>query len=377
MEPTKFDDLTKALATSTSRRQALKTIAATTLGSILGLSGIGTAFGKNKTCAQWCAAVFGDNTPAAKQCTSDAAHGTGLCQTCGSATPTSSICCTRNASGFCSSYSPTLPCACPSGQTCQNGTCSVCANPASEICNAVPGSCGVSGCFCVKSVEGGVYCADDYVCGGGVSCAADSDCVAQFGSDYICMNEGSCGCTGTGTTCVHISASPATCFTGCFIAGTLIAMADGTSRPIEHVLVGDLVLGNAGRVNRVSEVLLPMLGQRPLYALNKSNYFVTAGHPFMTEEGWKAVDPNAVPAQLSDLRAGRLTVGDRLLTLTTAAIPVGGGRASRGDVIDVRIETIALQGLVSQPADPATQLYNLRLDGDHTYFANDLLVHNK
>ena len=29
------------------------------------------------------------------------------------------------------------------------------------------------------------------------------------------------------------------------------------------------------------------------------------------------------------------------------------------------------------PADPATPLYNLVLDGDHAYFANDLLVHNK
>ena len=29
------------------------------------------------------------------------------------------------------------------------------------------------------------------------------------------------------------------------------------------------------------------------------------------------------------------------------------------------------------PADPATPLYNLRLDGDHTYVANDLVVHNK
>src|SRR5207253_159284 len=46
MEPSKFDELTKALATATSRRQALKTIAATTLGSILGLAGIGTAFAK-------------------------------------------------------------------------------------------------------------------------------------------------------------------------------------------------------------------------------------------------------------------------------------------------------------------------------------------
>jgi hypothetical protein len=67
MEPTKFDDLTKALATATSRRQALKTIAATTLGSILGLSGIGTAFAK--TCEP-----NGHNCSYDKQCCSGLCH---------------------------------------------------------------------------------------------------------------------------------------------------------------------------------------------------------------------------------------------------------------------------------------------------------------
>lgn len=38
MDSSRFDDLTKALATATSRRQALKTLAATTLGGIRGRS---------------------------------------------------------------------------------------------------------------------------------------------------------------------------------------------------------------------------------------------------------------------------------------------------------------------------------------------------
>jgi hypothetical protein len=154
-------------------------------------------------------------------------------------------------------------------------------------------------------------------------------------------------------------------------------MADGTSRPIEHILVGDLVLGNAGRINRVTKVLLPLLGHRPLYALNESNFFVTAGHPFMTEAGWKAIDPGQTPAEHSGLQVGRLTVGDRLLSLAAVAVPVGGGSSAYAEAADVRIEPVALHRLVGQPADPATQLYNLRLDGNHTYFANDLLVHNK
>jgi hypothetical protein len=38
---------------------------------------------------------------------------------------------------------------------------------------------------------------------------------------------------------------------------------------------------------------------------------------------------------------------------------------------------VPLQRLVGHPADPATPLYNLRVAGDHTYVAADLLVHNK
>jgi hypothetical protein len=81
MEPSRFDDLTKALATATSRRQALKAIGAA-LGGALGLSRIGTAFAKCQNAGHAC----GSN----KQCCSK-------------------LCC----NGKC----------CDSGQTCSNGTC--------------------------------------------------------------------------------------------------------------------------------------------------------------------------------------------------------------------------------------------------------------
>lgn len=134
---------------------------------------------------------------------------------------------------------------------------------------------------------------------------------------------------------------------------------------------------NAGRVNRVMEIERPLLGQRHLYALNESTFFVTAEHPFMTEEGWKSIDPPALTAEGSTLPVGKLTVGDRLLTLAAVAVPVDGGSSARAEAFDMRVEAVALHSLVGQPADPATQLYNLRLDGNHTYFANDLLAHNK
>ena len=46
MDSSRFDEFTKALATPASRRQALKTLAATAFGGVLALSGIGTAFAK-------------------------------------------------------------------------------------------------------------------------------------------------------------------------------------------------------------------------------------------------------------------------------------------------------------------------------------------
>jgi hypothetical protein len=170
-----FDELARGLASGTfSRRKAIKFIAATTLGGILGLSGIGTAFAKNKTCAQWCAAVFGASTPAAGRCTSDAAHRTGLCSSCGAATPPSSVCCTRNSSNNCTSYSgASCPCdsgrcltcdsstgtcvGCTSGQTCVNGSCCpdarVCGTGTTRTCCAQGERClnGVCGPACVSS----------------------------------------------------------------------------------------------------------------------------------------------------------------------------------------------------------------------------------
>src|SRR5262249_25149344 len=96
MNPTKFDGLTKELAKSTSRRNALKTIVTASIGSVVGLAGIRTIFGdkikcgggpSNSDCAHWCAAVFGADTPAAGRCTSDAAHNRGICCECGTVAP--------------------------------------------------------------------------------------------------------------------------------------------------------------------------------------------------------------------------------------------------------------------------------------------------
>ena len=166
MDPTKFDELTKALATSTSRRQALKTIAATTIGGILGLSGIGNVFAK--PC-----------TPLGRHCNRKS-----VCCGGGSCDPTTS------------------KCACPPGTTLLNGACCPNANVCGTTCLAAP--CDSSQCLtcdsstgtCVSSCDAG-QC---QTCQGGTcasSCNACSTCqggtcVSSCSSGQDCLSNGTC-----------------------------------------------------------------------------------------------------------------------------------------------------------------------------------------
>ncbi len=166
MDPSKFDDLTKAMATSTSRRKALKTIAATTLGGILGLGGIGTVFAK-PTCKP-----NGHGCGTNKQCCSE------YCD------QTTSTCACQP--GTCNSF-----CTCPSGQVCSGGQC-VCPPGTTQLCN---GTCAKAnceftgcsnGCTCVQDAAvGNFYCAQGAATQG---CSSDCDCP----SGQMCINGGVC-----------------------------------------------------------------------------------------------------------------------------------------------------------------------------------------
>jgi hypothetical protein len=153
-------------------------------------------------------------------------------------------------------------------------------------------------------------------------------------------------------------------------------MADGTSRHIDAIAVGDAVFGADGRINHVEAIQTLLLRDRPLYALNDSAYFVTASHPFLTDDGWKSVDPEATAREHVALQVGRLRAGDRLLALSGVLVPIGAGFGG-AEPIEVNVEPVLLERITPVIAPPETRLYNLRLDGNQTYFANDLLVHNK
>ena len=253
MDPTTFDELTKALATSTSRRQALRRIGGTLTGVVLASLFPGRILASNSSCAKFCNAVFGADTPAAMQCISDAAHHKGLCYTCGPASPggTKPICCPENGSGQCTSYSSAT--CCTSGQGCCSGTCTdlnttsncgscgnTCSGTTPACCSGTcadlssdPNNCGTCGnvcssgtcqsgqcgCLglnanctsasqCCPSSQGAVLCSVRDTSGGGV-CGPLSQDVCCIAGGGFCSSD--CDCCGVERCISSPAGSPKRC----------------------------------------------------------------------------------------------------------------------------------------------------------------------
>lgn len=196
MDPTKFDDFTKVLVISTSRRQVLRRIGGTLTGALLVALFPGrTLADDNGDCADFCNAVFGENSRAAHQCINDATHNKGLCYKCG---PENSddyyndygrdICCPRNnGSGYCTGYS-TATC-CGDHESCINGRCwDKCEG---QPCGLLEFGCnGNSDCVCYQTVEGDGFCSYPPICTNLTFCTRTSDCQAGWACAVTCCVTG-------------------------------------------------------------------------------------------------------------------------------------------------------------------------------------------
>lgn len=193
-------------------------------------------------------------------------------------------------------------------------------------CDQVNTGWCLGGDWCTKSIVWG-SCIDDYrtwYCHwGGILCNWDGP------TSY-------CYC-GDGT-------NPNPC--DCLVAGTPITLADGTTKPIESLQRGDLVLAYdessmdpaAARAAEVLAVMTPFLA--PGYFVINETFRITGSHPVLVEHGWVTVD--------------RLEYGDALTAADGSAVPIRSLRY----------------------VDRAVMVYNLQVSS-RTYVAAGVIVHNK
>ena len=144
----------------------------------------------------------------------------------------------------------------------------------------------------------------------------------------------------------------------CFMAGTEMTMSDHSKVKVENIKVGDVLHGDGDTMNTVEEVYNPTTGGRKLVSINGSDYFTTEDHPFMAADGsWKSCNSEMSQERYPELNVGQIEVGDKLK-----------GHLNK----EIEVESIDFK-----ETDPDTPLHNFRLNNDHTYIANDFVMHNK
>ena len=143
------------------------------------------------------------------------------------------------------------------------------------------------------------------------------------------------------------------CGGGCFVAGTQVALADGTHKSIEDITIEDVVATSSGDQSVMRKYHIPYAGL--VYAFNASEaYFVTPSHPFMTTAGWKSIDPTETAKETPDLAVEKLAVGDEIMKHDGTFL--------------------IITSLESKPVE--TTVYNFDVNDSHDYFADGFHVHN-
>lgn len=179
----------------------------------------------------------------------------------------------------------------------------------------------------------------------------------------------------------------------CFPAGTLVTMADGTTKPIELIEVGDEVVtevkltSDEGIVDYSTQDGLVLklhpehtvgshmdackkLGYTDagLFSLSvKNNEGVvydhlikfTPEHPFLTKRGWAALVPDerTEPWISEQTEALKLEVGDFVLN-----------GADWDEIVEIHFDHTVSNDI---------PVYNITVSKGHSYYANGFLVHNK
>ena len=159
----------------------------------------------------------------------------------------------------------------------------------------------------------------------------------------------------------------------CFLAGSLVHMADGTTKPIEEVQVNDLVIGAFGEINRVLALHHPILGKSEMCKIN-DEHSTTNHHPHISlDKKFYCGD--------TDLGS---TYGHKHNVIDedgyTVERMLDGLNKERIQTLHIGVELKTIEGsritrsieIYSLPED--TQLYNLVIDGSHTYHVDGYAV---
>ncbi len=138
----------------------------------------------------------------------------------------------------------------------------------------------------------------------------------------------------------------------CLALGSQVLMADGTHKPIEDIKTGDQVKGY-GSINTVTATTRNFTITETIYSVNDGVLQITDGHPVLTKDGWKAINPALVTGKLKE-NLTKLEPGDLLLR-------------HEGEPLEITSLTPLQSGTT-------TDRHNLAVDGDNSFIANGIVL---
>ena len=161
----------------------------------------------------------------------------------------------------------------------------------------------------------------------------------------------------------------------CFLAGSLVAMADGTEKAIEDVLIGDLILGAFGEINTVLALHRPLLGDNAMLRIN-DEHSTTIHHPHISsDKKFYCGNPIKVMEHTYGCEHDVIVKGGAIEKQYLHGLK--GGRVQQLE-LGVSLKTVegsrVVDSLEVYSMPPETQLYNLVVSGSHTYHVDGYAV---
>ncbi len=149
---------------------------------------------------------------------------------------------------------------------------------------------------------------------------------------------------------------------GCFVGDSLLLLENDTI-PIKKVTHKDRVVALNGAISTHTDerVITELKHEAFIYGINDDKPFFTAGHPFWTSAGWKAIDVTAALEENPSIEVKELKIGDSVQKIKS--------------LNPLTYQSIQITQLTKSILSAGSKVYGLHLhDGPSSYHVNGYCV---
>jgi intein/homing endonuclease len=145
-------------------------------------------------------------------------------------------------------------------------------------------------------------------------------------------------------------------------------MSNMSWKKIKDIKLFDRVMNVNGDINTVGGIKITIVGDRKMVKFENYDFYATDDHLFLTNNGWKTWRPDRIIDNNRDnaviLESDKpIDSADKFTFIDT-----DNGKVISIDNDDLNIKMVDF--------DPEAVVYDLVLDGDHTYIVEGFVVHN-